>query len=609
MTEHGATTEPVAMTEPGSRSERGLQRGEMSITRDELERGRRRLRLLGAAFALGFAVVAWRLLDLVPWHSNGSEISAAMLAPPAAAGPVPRLDARRDIARYDITDRNGVLLATNLRVPSVYADPSVIQDKKAAAQALARALGDVDPRALRTRLETGKHFAWVKHRVTPQEQRAVLELGIPGVGFDEAVEHRVYPKGNLVSHVVGFVDLDNRGLVGIERGLEERLIGTSGRGDTALSIDVNIQEVVRDELARAAERFQAKGAVGLVLDRASGEVLSLVSLPDFDPNRPDVAGENQRLNRATGATYELGSLFKAVSTAMALDGGKVAIGDQFDATKPLQFGRFKIRDDHAKSRVLAVPECFMYSSNICTARIAEQAGGAPVMDGFFKKVGFYDRLPLELPTPEVGKPQKPSRWSSITVATTSFGHGIAVSPLQFMSVLGGILGDGTMAPTTLLRRDLREPVNRTRLVSQKTAEELNWLMWLTVARGTGNMGANKAYLVGGKTGTADKVNPQGGGYFKDRVIASFAGVFPLDDPRYLVLALLDDPRGDAQVHGFRYGGWTTAPIVAGIIDRIGPLLTVGQSDQRLADGYRDQWRTVMNEPLEGEGNDEAALAH
>ena len=527
--------------------------------------GRTRLRVIAACFTLGFASIGLRLVDMVVGPDPFAEPVRAV----GEAGP--------DARRADIVDRNGELLATNLRVPSVFADPSLIPDVDRAADRLASALVGVDAGDLKRRLRAAKRFAWVKHEVTPIEQAAVLGLGIPGVGFRNT-EKRVYPRDRLTSHVVGFTDLDNQGLGGVELALQDRLVGgaAAGKEPVALSLDLRVQQIVHEEVGAAFARYRAQGAVGIVMDRLTGELLSLVSLPDFDPNKVEKATVESRKNRATGNTYELGSLFKILSIAMALDSGRVAMDDSFDATKPLRIGRHTIRDDHAKRRWLTVPEVFMYSSNIGTAKMVFTAGGADPLKGFFDKVGLMHRPSLEIP--ELARPQLPKRWPDSTTATAAFGHSIAVSPLQFVDAVAGVAGDGTRAAPTLLKRQPGEPIARQRLVDARTAEDMRWLMWLTVAKGTGTRGKTPAYLVGGKTGTADKVDPVRGGYLRGSVIASFVGVFPIEAPRYVVLVMLDDPRGDGSTYGLRYGGWTAAPVVREIVSRIGPILGVPPYD-------------------------------
>jgi cell division protein FtsI (penicillin-binding protein 3) len=553
-----------------------------------LVKGRGRLKLVAVGFAIAFTSIGLRLVDMVEWRA-GAELPQSVLTPAAKAAlpaaepttmPAVKPEGDRLVAsRADIVDRNGVVLATNLQVPSVYADPFLLPDKAAAARKLAAILPGVDAGELTRRFAAARRFAWVKHRITPEEQRAVLDLGLPGVSFQLA-EHRVYPKEELASHVTGFVDIDNRGLAGIERARDQRL-RTSGEA-VALSLDIRVQQVVREELARAYKRFRAIGANAIVLDRRTGELLAMVSLPDFDPNRVGDPTGIEYLNRNTAGLYELGSVFKILTIAMALDSGKVSLLDRFDATGKLQIGRFRIGDDHAKNRWLSVPEIFKYSSNIGTARMAFAAGGAAPLEQFFRKIGLYG--PSEIELAEVARPRVPKRWADVTVATTAFGHGIAVTPLQFVDAVSGLIGDGTRIPPTLLERDASAELPQTRFVSARTADLMRWLMWLTVEEGTGSRAKLPSYLVGGKTGTAEKAGR--GGYSLDRVLASFIGAFPIDDPRYIVFVSLDEPKGDSGTHGFRTGGWVAAPVVGAIVDRIGPLLGVRPTAPDVAEAMR-----------------------
>jgi cell division protein FtsI (penicillin-binding protein 3) len=538
--------------------------------------GRRRLKLVALAFAVAFASIGLRLVDMVEPHPPSG--MTATRPQPAAHSDEPEV---ATTGRADIVDRNGVVLATTIRVPGVHADPSLLADKAAAARQLAAILGGVDAADLHRRFEGGRRFAWVKHRITPEEQQAVLDLGLPGVSFSSA-EHRVYPKERLTSHVTGFVDIDNHGRSGMERALDARLRGSAE--PAALSLDVRVQQIAREELLRAYDRFRAVGGNALVLDVASGELLAMVSLPDFDPNRVGDVRRIEYLNRNTGEVYELGSVFKILTIAMALDSGRVSLADRFDATGKLQIGRHRIGDDHAKNRWLSVAEIFQYSSNIGTARMAIAAGGAAPLEEFFRKIGLYAPPRIELA--EVVKPRTPKRWAEVTVATTSFGHGFAVTPLQFVDAVAGIVGNGGRVPPTLLKREVGVQLPRTRFVQEHTAEILRWLMWLAVERGTGDRARLPSYLVGGKTGTAEK--PVKGGYSTDRVLASFVGAFPIQEPRYLVFAALDEPQGDAGTYGYRYGGWTAAPVVAAIIDRIGPLLGVPPTPPEIEHAMRER---------------------
>lgn len=527
---------------------------------DALAGARLRLRVLAVVLALGFASIGVRLIDLGDRRGTTPQ-------------PVPSAqDERPAAARADILDRNGRLLATDVTSYALAADPAEIGDPRATAEALARALGEVDAAELERRFLVGRRFAWVDRELSAAQQARVIDLGLKGLHFLPR-RKRVYPQGALAGHLVGFVGVDNQGLAGVELALDDRL-----RGDPSplvLSLDLRVQQIVHEELADAVRRFRAVAACGIVEDMHTGELVALVSLPDFDPNAWDRAGPVERRNSCTGNVYELGSLFKLVTVAMALESGAVDLADRFDATESLRIGRHRIRDDHAKKRPLSVPEIVAFSSNIGTVRMAFAAGGAEAERAFLERLGFGEVVPLELPdrTP----PLLPRRWPEIVAATVSFGHGIAVSPLQFTNAIASLAGPGHLLRPTLLRRHA-PPEPGPRLISERTVEDLRWLMWLTVEKGTGTRARLERYLVGGKTGTADKPGRTRRGYRSGEVVASFLGVFPIDRPRYAVLVTLDEPKGDETTYGFRYGGWTAAPVVARIVDRSGPLLGVRPSD-------------------------------
>lgn len=542
-----------------------------------------RLRLLALCFVLAFVSIGIRLVDMVGGHP-----AEAALAPPGG-------DDAPDPRRADITDRNGALLATNIATLSVIGDPMRMNDPDAAAAALARVLDGVDAAELGARFARGGRFVWVKRQISPTEQAAVLDLGLPGVEF-RLGERRIYPRGEEASHVLGFVDIDNQGLAGIEYGLQDELVGGSelGKAPVRLAIDLRIQRVAHAATSAGVRRFRADGACTIVLDMATREVVSLVSLPDFDPNRPEQASPDQRRNRCTSSVYELGSLFKVVSVGMALQSGAVSLHDRFDASEPLQIGRHRVRDFHGHSRWLTVPEILAFSSNIGTTRMTFAAGGSDAQRAFLKALGLLDRPVLEIP--ETTAPLVPDRWPDIVTATVSYGHGVAVSPMQFIEAVTTLAGDGRRVPATLLERPADAVPDGPRIVSAVTASDLRWLMWLTVDRGTATQAAVPGYLIGGKTGTADKPTAGRRGYDGQAVLSSLVAVFPIDAPRYAVLTVLDEPKGDAKTYGYRTGGWTAAPVVARIIAEAGPLLGVPRAspESELALHDRLQVVPVMN---------------
>lgn len=549
--------------------------------------GAGRLRLLALCFGLAFISIGLRLVDMAT-----AEPRTVATSPRAAEDGV-------ELRRAAILDRNGELLASNIVTLSVIGDPLMMNDPEAAAIALARVLDGVNAAELNARFARGGRFAWVKRQISPAEQAAVLELGLPGIGF-ELGERRVYPRGREAAHVLGFTGIDNQGLAGIEYGLDERLRGGAdlGKPDLALSLDRRIQRIAHAATAAGVDRFAATGACTIVLDIRTREVLALVSLPDYDPNRAERASAEARRNRCTADVYELGSLFKVVSAAMALESGEVSIYDRFDASESLRIGRHRIRDFRGHQRWLSLPEVFAFSSNIGTVKMTFAAGGSEVQKPFLQSLGLFERPVLDIP--ETTRPLVQERWPDVVAATVSYGHGISVSPLQFTEAVATLVGDGKRLPATFLRR---EPETLPALleqaptvVSERTIDNLRWLMWLTVERGSGANGGVEGYMVGGKTGTADKPTGSRRGYDGRAVISSFVGVFPADDPRYAVLSVLDEPQGDAETWGFRTGGWTAAPVVSRIIAQAGPVLGVPRTALATEVAFADRLEVmpVMN---------------
>ena len=452
--------------------------------------------------------------------------------------------------RADIVDRNRELLATDLATASLFADPRKVDDASAAASKIVAALPELSEAEVRAKLSSGGSFVWLKRGLTPGQQFETNRLGIPGLDF-VGEDRRVYPFGALTAHVLGFTDVDNKGLAGVEQSFDQML--TEQDEPLQLSIDVRVQEIVREELARQVATFGAIGAAGIVMDATNGEVLALVSLPDFDPNAPREASEEARFNRVSLGVYELGSVFKVFNHALALDTGVASMSSFYDATKPIRVSRFTISDFHGENRWLSVPEIFMYSSNIGSARMALDVGTA-AQRRFMGALGMLRKTGVELP--EQGRPIFPDQWREVNTMTIAFGHGIAVSPLHLVSGVAAIVNGGVLYPPTLVRRNEDEVLLGTQVVSAKTSTEMRRLMRLVVSDGTGKKAAAPGYFVGGKTGTADKL--EDGRYKRNAVISSFVAAFPMQDPRYVVYVMLDEPKGTKETFGFATGGWTAA---------------------------------------------------
>ena len=489
--------------------------------------------------------------------------------------PLPNRTAERQIVvppvvfnRSDIVDRNGEVLAVNLQTSSLYANPQQVKNPALVAEQLAVILPELSRAELEQKLSSKKNFIWIKRKLTPRQKWQINALGVPALNF-RAEEDRLYPHGRLAAHALGYVDVDGNGLAGVEHYFDERLSEAGRTGEPlALALDIRVQYALADELEAAMRAHQAIGAAGLVMDVRTGEVLALVSMPDFDPNNVRGVGDAQKFNRASKGVYELGSTFKTFTFANALDDRVATLDDGYDATKPLKISRFLIRDDHPKKRYLSLPEIFAFSSNIGTAQLALDIGGERQQE-FMQSLGLLTPSSVELT--EVGAPMYPAKWRKVSTMTISYGHGIAVSPLQLATGISAIVNGGILnSPTLLKNKDAWQDGRR--VISPATSRQMRQLLRLAVTKGTGGRSDAVGYRVGGKTGTAEKASA--GGYAKKSLISSFMGVYPMDDPQYAVFALLDEPKGTKETFGFAGGGWVAAPVVKNVILRTAPLLGV-----------------------------------
>ena len=528
-------------------------------------KGQKRIRLIICGFALCFAIITLRLGQLSLWPAGVEEQQGEL----AEAEKLPR---------PDIVDRNGVVLATDISIPSVYADPRKILDVDETIELLTGAMPDLKTSDLRQKLSQKRAFVWIKRQINPRQKEIVHNLGIPGIGFRNE-SRRVYPMGRLAAHVIGFVDVDSHGLAGIERYLDGRgelykaslaQPGLESAMPAALSIDVRVQHAVADEVTHAMGQFQAEAGAGLVLDVNTGEVIAAVSLPDFNPNDPKEAQDKSRANRFSGGVFELGSSVKTVTFAMALDTGVTDLTKSYDCRTPLQAGRSQIDDYHATRRILTVPEIFTHSSNIGTAKMALDVG-IEGHQAFLKKLGLLERLRTELP--EAAEPLFPRRWSRVNTMTASFGHGLSIQPLQLASAVAAFVNGGRLVDPTFLKREADGAgiVSR-RVISEATSRQMRYLLELNVKEGTATKASVLGYRIGGKTGSAEKVID--GRYSGDHRLTTFVGAFPMDEPQYVVVVMLDEPQATPETYGFATAGWNAVPTAGKIVQRIAPLLGV-----------------------------------
>ena len=525
-----------------------------------VEIGRSRLLITGALFSVAFLIVTGRLIGVTMFV----EKSEPQYARSAEKGLLKTV-------RGNIVDRNGILLATTLKTYSLYANPRIIIDAHDAVNKLAGVLPELDRRLTYSKLTQDRNFIWLRRHLTPRQKYQVNKLGIPGLDFRDE-ERRVYPSAALASHVLGHTDVDNRGLAGIERHLNQQL--RKNHTPLKLSIDIRVQHAIRKELATAVRQFRGIGAAGIVMDVRNGEVLGVVSLPDFDPNLPTKIEPDRRFNRATLGVYEMGSTLKIFTTAMALDSGKVSMRDGYDATHPIRVSRFVIRDYHAKRRWLSVPEIFMYSSNIGSVKMLLDVG-ITEQRAFLQKLGLLHPSPVEIS--EIGVPLIPSPWRAINAMTISFGHGLSISPMQLVAGVASMINGGLYHAPTFLKKEPGLKTKGRRVISGKTSDHVRRLLRLVVKNGTGRKAAAEGYLVGGKTGTAEKV--VGSRYKKKAVISSFIGAFPMSAPRYVIFAMIDEPSVTKETLRRPTGGRVAAPVVGKVIARIGPLLGVPTVDE------------------------------
>ncbi len=469
--------------------------------------------------------------------------------------------------RADITDRNGEVLATTLKTYSLYAEPRRVWNVEETAQKLVAVRPELDINVLRQRLSAERSFVWIERGLTPKERQSVFALGLPGLAFRQEPK-RVYPRGNLASHLVGFTDVDLNGSAGSERAFNA-VLSEENAPAAALSVDLRVQYALADELQRGMERFTALSGAGVVLNLKTGEIMSMVSLPNFDPNDPGATLPETRFNHASMSTYDLGSVFKPLTMAMALEDKVSTLTEVYPVQKPFKVRHKFIRDDHPSDVPLAMPEILAESSNRGTAMLALKIGGKQQRK-YLKALGLMDRVPFELA--ESAKPQVQDRWIDLTTVTVSYGHGIAVTPLSLAAAIGATLNDGLYVTPTLMRRDASHPVTTRRVFSPETSKTTRDMMRYVVTHGTGKKARVKGYGVMGKTGTAEK--PAIGGYDQKRLVTSFVAAFPYEDPTYVVMITYDEPKAAEGTYGWATAGWNAAPTAGAVIERIAPMLGV-----------------------------------
>ncbi len=553
-----------------------IERENLRLRHEEMrDRARRRaegrLVLLAACFFAAFALIGGRM---------GLTAASVPTEPRAERGGAPIA-----AQRADITDRNGRILATNLSTYALYAQPPQMVDRKGAAHELARIFSDLDEAQLLRDFTGPRKFVWVKKKVSPEQRQAVHDIGDPGLLFGPR-EMRLYPNGRLAAHVLGGAGFGREGVssaeligvAGIEKAMDAELRDPDRNGaPLTLSLDLTVQSAMREVLDGGMRLMNAKGAAGILMDVHTGEILSMVSLPDFDPNDRPVppsggdAAQSPLFNRAVQGVYELGSTFKIFTVAQAMQLGHVTPSTLVDADAPLRWGRYTIREFQNKNYgpLLSVSDVIVKSSNVGTANMALKIGGARQQE-FLRAFGVFDPSPVELVEAPWAKPLLPPKWSDIVTITASYGHGFSASPLHLATAYASLLNGGTKVTPTLLKRDHVTPGPR--LVSPEISRAAAKMLRQVVLHGTATFGAVPGYEVGGKTGTANKPLKTGRGYFKDKNINTFASVFPASDPKYVLVVSLDEASDQSGTEPRRTAGWTAVPVAAEVIRRTAPLL-------------------------------------
>ncbi len=526
---------------------------------DHLKMARTRIIIILGFLMLGFAIMSWRLTSLsllltennYTSHGKKENNSSSFAYAP----------------RADITDRNGIVLATTLKMPMLYADPTIIPSMEVLnniALDISQVL-PVDKETIAKKLHRSGRFIPLFKGLTPKQQKDINELGYPSLGFRESFR-RVYPEQNLVSHILGYTDSDGLGIAGIEKQYEETLTKPSS---IALTIDVRLQHILKRELKKSINNFEAIGGSGVIMNVKNGEILAMVSLPDFDPNLPSKAKKIELFNRNTTGVFEMGSTFKLFSIAAALEYGTVKESDKFNVSEPFKFGSHTIKDFHREKKPLKLSEVFSHSSNIGTAQIAEKLGTEKLRK-FYKNLGLLNRLELDLP--ERAYPLLPRKWRDINTITASYGHGMAVTSVHLVRAASAIVNNGILPTPRLLMTPKKKYNPEIRIISAKTSKIMRGFLAKVIndEKGTGKKAFVAGYDMGGKTGTAEKITSKK--YDEKLLYSSFLGVFPISEPEYIILVSIDEPKGQKDSYGFATGGWTAAPVIGKVVSEIAPLL-------------------------------------
>lgn len=607
----------VKVTERAAKKASPAPRAKKSATADSgpISQCKLRVACVGVFFFFCFSAISYRVVELTVFPpTDGDKVAAPRSAKPNKDNEIPLMalvehndEAIRKVLsklekevhnsdvvlpRNNITDRNGIVVATSLETASLYADTRRMKRPAEVAAQLKKILPNIDLKTTENRLKSGRSFVWIKRNLIPREQEKVNELGIPGLHFQQEYT-RVYPQRELLSHTLGFVGIDNAGLAGIEKYEDEKLRDTDIQRPLELSIDLRLQYLLHDQLTRTVQDFKAIGAAGVIAEVKTGEILAMSSLPDFDPHHPAKANADTLFNRVSLGAYEMGSTFKTFTLAMALEYGTTSLHDGYDASRPIKIARFTINDTHPKYRWLSIPEIFAYSSNIGTVKIIQDVG-IERQKSFLGKLGLMQPIQVELP--ERASPLYPNPWGQINMMTISYGHGMSVSPLHLVQAFRTVIDDGRNKRLTLLK-DGNTKEDDERLLSRETVHHVQRMLRMVVQYGTGRQGDAPGYRVGGKTGTAEKV--KAGGYAKKAMLSSFLGAFPMEDPQYIIYVVVDEPVGNKNTYGYATGGWVAAPTVSRIVSQMAPMLGIAPEFNEAPDEMDLFWAETQKRAEEG----------
>lgn len=551
---------------------------------------RLRVMLVAGFFGLCFLALSVRLFEVATVGGGAFPFKRLVTEPGLLLAHEEDVDATKvaqaqKMVRHEIVDRNGLVLATSIETASLVANPTIIRHEAEVARQLHKIFPQHAEASLRDKLLNKRStFMYIERHLTPRQQQAVNNLGVPGLFFEPDMR-RVYPYGGLFAHILGYVGVDNQGLAGIEKSFDARLQESDTHMPLTLSMDLRVQSILHEELSRAVSEFNAIGATGIVLSIPDGELIAVSSLPEFDPNKPGAASDDARFNRATLGAYEMGSTFKTFTFAAALENGTTTMKGGYDASHPIHQGNFTISDAHPEGRWLTVPEIFGHSSNIGTAKMALDLGGKKQQE-FLRALGFFEPVKIEIP--ELAKPIMPRQWPPLTTMTVSYGHGISVSPLHLIQAIATVAGDGSMHGMTLIKDGNKNRKPGARVVSQNTVNHMRDLLRLVVLHGTGKSAEVAGYQVAGKTGTAEKNTH--GVYHANAKVTSFVSVFPAKNPRYAVLVMVDEPKGNKATYGFATGGWVSAPVVGRIVQRMAPMMAMAPNFSVNENSIHAMWK-------------------